>query len=411
MRIIRRRRGGRGVAIVMVVGGLSAGYADWSLNRPLPSLKPTLIDLPQSTPAPQSKFGWPSGGQAAIGVIGTNVIETNGQQKAAPIASAAKIITALVVLDKKPLAKGQQGPIITLGADDVARYQHYAANDGSVVTVRSGEQISEYQMLQTILLPSANNMADSLAVWAYGSLENYAKAANVYVSKLGLSSTKIGSDASGLSPDTTSSASDLVRLGKLAMDNPVLAEIVGQSSAGDIPVAGTIKNVNFLLGTDGVIGVKTGNTEEAGGVFVAAAEFKVNGKRVITTTAIIGAPSLFAAMKQSLPLIDSARNNFKSTSVIKAKSIVGKYNLPWGGSLPAVASHDLSLMTWGGKPVSTKTLLKPIDANTAHAGLSVGQLIVPASATTNQKSVTIKLSSNPIQPSAWWRLIHPFFSQ
>ncbi len=409
MRIVKRRSKTKVFVSLAAVALLFGGYAYWALNRDLPHLKPSLATIYQKPVSkPNVQLSWPSTGQAAVGIVGTDIVATNGMQKPAPTASAAKIITALVVLQQKPLAKGQQGPTITMTADDVARYQAYAAKDGSVIRVQQGEQISEYQMLQAMLLPSANNIADSLAIWAFGSLDNYKTAANAYISSLGLTSTHVGDDASGLAPDTTSTALDMVHLGKKAMENPVMAEIVGQSTAADIPVAGTVKNVNFLLGTDGVVGIKTGNTEEAGGVFVSAAQVIVNGKPVTITTAIVGSPSLFTAMKGSLPLIDSAKANFKTTTVVKAGQVVGSYKSPWDGSVKVYATADLNVTRWGGVDVSTKTQLRPIAAEVAQAGQTVGQFIVPSSATTSQKSVTVRLGSTPSQPSAWWRLTHPF---
>lgn len=408
MRIVKRRPWIKILVITLALLGLVAGYAYWAVHRPLPTLKPTVVRLSsQSVPSP-SKFDWPASGQAAVGIVGNGTLESHAEQSPLPIASAAKVITALVVLDKQPLAKGQQGPIITINADDVARYHSYTAQDGSVTPVVLGEQISQYQMLQTILLPSANNMADTLAIWAYGSMDNYIAAANNYVAKLGLTQTHVGVDASGLAPETVSSAKDLVRLGKLAMENPVVAQIVGQSTADNIPVAGTIKNVNFLLGTDGIVGVKTGNTEQAGGVFIGAAAMKVNGKDVTITSAVVGAPNLFSAMKSTLPIIDSARANFKTVSVVRAGDVVAVYDLPWGGSIKAITAKDLSLATWGGKATSTKTALKPVPANKARSGLVVGSVSVPDSATNNKIEVGVKLSSTPTQPSKWWLLTHPF---
>ncbi len=60
-----------------------------------------------------------------------------------PIASVAKVMTAYAVLKQKPLSAGQQGPMITITAADVAIYNDYVAKDGSVAKVEQGEQISE----------------------------------------------------------------------------------------------------------------------------------------------------------------------------------------------------------------------------------------------------------------------------
>lgn len=390
-------------ALLIVV--LAAGYCTWSLRKPLPLLNPVPAPAIKAG-VPAGSFAWPGSGQAAVGVNGSKLLEAYGAQTPLPIASTAKLITALSVLKQKPLSPGQQGPMVTLTARDVALYNAYLAQDGSVMKVVAGEQISEYQMLQAIMLPSANNIADSLAIWAFGSLEDYAAYANDYVAQLGLHNTRIGTDASGLDPSTTSTAQDLVRLGEVAMQDPVLAEIVRQPSAGGLPIVNNIKNVNFLLGTDNIVGVKTGNTEEAGGVFVGAARTDVNGKQVTVVTAVLGSPSLFAAMKDSLNLIRSAQTNFKPVTVVKAGTQVGSYTMPWGGSIPVVASGDLATSGWGGSTVSAQTRLRGISAD-SRDGRSVGIVKIPKSALTDEKSVAVKLQGTPSRPSAWWRLTHP----
>ncbi|HVX57159.1 MAG TPA: hypothetical protein VHA37_05495, partial [Candidatus Saccharimonadales bacterium] len=350
-------RGGRRLPYAAVVLAVVIVYGAWCLARPLPTLAPT-ASLAQNTLATASKLAWPAQGQAAVGIAGSSIMEAHGVQQPIPTASTAKLITALTVLGVKPLSPGQQGPAITIGPNDVAIYNNYVAQDGSVVPVQNGEQISEYQALETLMLPSANNMADSLAIWAFGSLPNYGQAANQFLDDNGIVETHVGSDASGFNPSTTSDARDLVKIGELAMQNPVLTQIVSQSTASGIPVAGTIKNVNFLLGTDGIIGIKTGNTDQAGGVFVSASRTTVNSKPVTILTAVLGAADLSHAMSDSLTLVKSAQTNFSTVPVVHAGAVVGSYKLPWGGSVNAIASKDVSTTLWNGSSPNPKVDLK-----------------------------------------------------
>ncbi|MGH7234242.1 MAG: D-alanyl-D-alanine carboxypeptidase, partial [Candidatus Saccharimonadales bacterium] len=146
---------------------------------------------------------WPNYGESAVGLLGSGVISTHGQQTPLPIASVAKLITALVVLNKYPLSIGQQGPTITLDTTDYGFYTTYVSEQGSVVPVYSGEQLSEYQMLEAMLVPSGNNIADSLARWAFGSVAGYDSFANTFVNQLGMKNTLVAGDASGFLPATT----------------------------------------------------------------------------------------------------------------------------------------------------------------------------------------------------------------
>lgn len=399
----RRRSYWKLLLVILVL----AGYVSWALYRPLPDIKPSLNQAEISAVAGSSKLTWPLSGESAVGIVGDRSITSNGNKSKLPIASTAKLITCLAVLNEKPLKLGEQGPMLTMTAQDVALYQKYLAQDGSVVKVVEGEQISQYQMIQTIMLPSANNMADSLANWSFGSTADYSAYANAYLKKQGINNTTVGTDASGLSPTSTSTAEDLVKIGKLAMQNPVLAQVVGQSTASGIPVVGNIKNVNFLLGTSGIIGVKTGNTEEAGGVYVSASKVVVNKKPVIIVTSVIGAPNLVTAMYSSVPLLDSAQRNFPETSLIKSGTVVGHYDIPWGGRIPAESAEDLSLQAFGGSRIKASVKLSNIPPD-SQSGRLVGAIRTSKSATTAPKAVKVSLTSSIKKAPITWRLIHPF---
>lgn len=399
----RRRRWPYVATVILVL----AGYAAWALMKPLPEIMPSAIQSQLSAVAPAGNLQWPATGQSAVGIVGSPILETHGKQQPVPTASTAKLITALTVLQVKPLAAGQQGPTITLDANDVAIYNAYFAKDGSLVRVQAGEKISEYQMLEAILLPSANNMADSLAIWAFGSLKNYQLAANQFLADNGLVESHVGKDASGFDPSTTSTAEDLVRIGELAMQNPVLAKIVGQPSVSNFPIAGTIKNVNFLLGAHNIIGVKTGNTDQAKGVYVSASRVTVNDKPVTIVTALMGSPTIYTALKDSLPLITSAQQNFKPVTIAKSGSVIADYRQPWGGSTYAVSTKDLALDAWGGTRITAKTDLKDITTDN-HSGQVVGNVYLPKSAYNDRLSASVKLQDTPLEPSPWWRLTHPF---
>lgn len=251
---------------------------------------------------------WPSYGQAAVGAVGYNTA-TYGKQKPAPTASVAKVMTALAILKKKPLTLGEQGPVITITQHDKDLYDYYKARDGSLAAVQVGEQITEYEALQALLLPSSNNMADTLAIWAFGSVDAYSDYANELARSLGMTQSDFA-DASGFSPETVSTAEDLIKLGQKAMQNPVIAQIVGQKSA-IIPVAGTIHNTNALLDTPGINGLKTGNTDEAGGVFMGARIANLpSGETVQIISVVMGAPDVETALADSKPLLATAAWNF-----------------------------------------------------------------------------------------------------
>ena len=183
-------------------------------------------------PVPAGSLAWPAGWANRPSVCRQFDLGDPRSQTAAPISQRRQTDHRPIAFSDKNRSPGQQGPTITLSASDVALYNAYVAQQGSVVPVAAGEQISQYQMLQAIMLPSANNMADSLAIWAFGSLDAYATYANNYVARLGLSATHIGSDASGFAPNTISSAA---RPGQARQKSPCRIRCSHRSSASQPP--------------------------------------------------------------------------------------------------------------------------------------------------------------------------------
>ncbi len=245
---------------------------------------------------------------------------SNPHAKPRPTASTAKVITALVVLKEHPLAVGAQGPSVVMDGADVELYEDYAKRGGTYLPVYRGMNMSQYTMLQAMLLPSANNIADTLAVWAFGSMDAYRQSATSFVKSLGMQSTTIGSDASGYDSSTTSTAGDLALLARAAMQNPTIAAIVGQETAL-IPGYGPVSNTNSLLGQTGIVGLKTGTTPEAGGVFMFAAHVSLGGGPTMVVGAVMGAGKSSAdAMTEAQQLLSSVRAVPAATGVAKALS-------------------------------------------------------------------------------------------
>lgn len=249
---------------------------------------------------------WPDYGQAAYGVAKDGVLaQSNKNSEPVPIASLAKVITALVILDKKPLLPGEQGPMITLTEADVALYQEYIAKNGTVVPVQAGEQISQYQALQAMLLPSANNIADTLVIWAFGSVESYNEHANTMLKKLSFSKTTVA-DASGYSSMTKSTADEMVKISILYLQNPVLKEIASQTEA-TIPFAGKIYSSHSVVNEGEVIGLKIGYTEAAGRTFLAA-DIRGENQDEISVVAVLGAENKYVMLQDIKTILKSGNN-------------------------------------------------------------------------------------------------------
>jgi D-alanyl-D-alanine carboxypeptidase (penicillin-binding protein 5/6) len=375
----------RRLATLLVIGLVLAGYVALALAQPLLSLQPTVsLQIPTQA-ASKVALNWPDYGESAIGAAGYGVLATSGSQKALPTASIAKVMTALAVLRQRPLQLNQQGPTITLG-------------------VALGEQITEYQALEAMLLPSANNMAETLARWAFGSIANYNTYANSYAKQLGLKSMHI-TDPSGYDQATVATARDLTLLGSLAMLNPVFTQIVAQPSAS-VPVAGTISNYNFMLGKDGNVGIKTGNNDGDKGAFLFASTQRVDNQLITVVGTIMGGPDLETVLSDSAPLTASATAGFGTKHFVSNGQKVGSYNVPGQGEVAALATDNLDLVTWNGISYSAvahlKSLKPPLSANA-----QVGSVGITAGSSAVNDMLPVQLARPIERPTLVWRLTHP----
>jgi len=227
---------------------------------------------------------WPTEGQAALMIDG-EVYGQYGETATVPTASLAKIMTALIVLQKYPLSQGQDGPAYTVTPADVELYDAEASEDDSAVKVVVGETLTERQMLQALLLPSADNVAIMLAKWTSGSGSAFVDQMNAEALRLGLKHTNYA-DPAGVSLDTVSTALDQLKVASAAMSLSAFREIVEQQDVS-FPVVGSIRNTNSDLGQDGIIGLKTGNLAHIGNMVIAANRV-IDNKHVLVIAVVLG---------------------------------------------------------------------------------------------------------------------------
>jgi D-alanyl-D-alanine carboxypeptidase (penicillin-binding protein 5/6) len=239
------------------------------------------------------------------------VIANNNDTKQRPIASVAKTITALAILEKHPLKdNNDMGPQIPITDADEQLYRDYVAKDGTVVLVKSGVAIYEREALEAMLLPSANNVADTTAIWAFGSLKKYHDYATAMLQRFGIYDTTIGVDASGLDPSTTSTASDLVRIGEHALGNPTIAHIAILPSAY-ITYAGWIPNYNAMVTKYGYTGIKPGESVQAGNTLLFSVDATINGKTMTIIGATLNSPGYKQSDDDALQIVDSVKATLK----------------------------------------------------------------------------------------------------
>ncbi|MBO0714225.1 MAG: hypothetical protein J2P59_05690, partial [Acidimicrobiales bacterium] len=154
-----RRRRPLSIAVV-TVAGLALVFVVVQLLRGVPD--PKVVGAAPAAwrvPGPVPALPWPAAGEASVLVPGVGRFGSSGSSRPVPIASVAKIMTALVVLHDHPLRPGEAGPQVVASAADAALYREEAATGDSVAPVTAGESVSELTLLEELLIPSADNVA------------------------------------------------------------------------------------------------------------------------------------------------------------------------------------------------------------------------------------------------------------
>ncbi|MGC9439067.1 D-alanyl-D-alanine carboxypeptidase [Streptomyces sp. WG5] len=343
---------------------------------------------------------WPSSGQAALDVQGIGTFGSSGEQKPVPIASVAKVMTAYVVLRDHPLGSGVEGPKIPI---DQAAEDQSDAGDESTVQVYAGDSISEREALEAILIASANNVARLLARWDAGSEEAFVAKMNAAAKDLGMTNTTY-TDPSGLNDTTVSTAVDQVKLAKEAMKSPAFREVAAKMSYDDYK-GENHPNWNQLVGSNNVVGIKTGTTTSALGNLVFAAKKEIGGETRTIIGAVVRQPAggkdntiLGAALASSDKLIRAAQDTLESSTILKKGSVVGYVDDGLGGRTPVVATKDVTAVGWAGLTVKLTFTADEVP-HTAAAGTKVGTLTVGDGGAAGAVQVPVALQEDLVEPA------------
>jgi D-alanyl-D-alanine carboxypeptidase (penicillin-binding protein 5/6) len=209
--------------------------------------------------------GWDVTAKAAVLMemeTGKTLWEKN-KQAPRPPASTAKILTALVTLDRVPLKE-----VVTVSITE-------NANKSFGVALKGGERLTVQDLLYALLLQSNNDAALALASHISESTPNFVQIMNQKARSLGALHSKFFNPTGMPHRGQVTTASDLALITKVALAKPEFRRIVAtksypwKSSTGE----GKLDNSNQLLKSyNGAIGVKTGSTREAGHCLVAAAQ-------------------------------------------------------------------------------------------------------------------------------------------
>ena len=189
-------------------------------------------------------------------------------------ASITKLVTAITALNIYPLD------------EEIIVSESYT--EGKIMELQIGEKISAKSLVQSLLVYSANDAAFNLASHHQNGVAGFIKEMNTMITKYNIKNTHFVNFDGIHNPDHFSTVYDLSQIGRLAIKNPIILDIVKNKNIIVTDISGTIKH--DLLSTNELIekvpeieGLKTGWTPEAGGCFIAL--FTVNGRQFISVVA------------------------------------------------------------------------------------------------------------------------------
>ena len=238
------------------------------------------------------------------------IIGKNEDVKSA-MASTTKIMTTIVILEKADLNEK-----VTVSAKA-------GGTGGSRLGLKRGDKASVRDLLYGLMLRSGNDAAVALAEHVGGSVKGFAELMNEKASELGLTNTHFVTPHGLDDANHYTTALELAKLTDYAMDNETFAKIVGTKST-TIYInnqSRQINNTNELLGVlNGVVGVKTGFTNNAGRCLVT--ETKRNNMDIITI--VLGADTKKDRTKDSVNLIEYTFSKYKMYNL--KEQIIKEFN-------------------------------------------------------------------------------------
>ena len=281
------------------------------------------------------------------------------------VASATKLMTALLVLERaRP--------------EDVFTATDYRALPvESKINLRAGERMRVDDLLEGLLLESANDAADTMAAGVAGSTPVFVRKMNERARELRLDGTSYANPVGLDDPLNYSTARDLADLARRLMRNATFARVVDQPSA--VLESGArrrvVDNRNDLIARYPFVdGIKTGHTRNAGYVLVGAADNRLGAKVV---SVVLGEPGESARDADTLALLRHGLAQFRRARALRARRVMAR---------PAVAhreeraelvpSRDVSVLLRRGQRTTTRVNAPDELDGEIAAGTRVGRVSV-----------------------------------
>ncbi len=185
---------------------------------------------------------------------------------------------------------------------------------------------------------------------------------------------------------------------------PTFAAVVDQPTV-TLPVAGLLYNYVQSVGTQGIVGVKSGFTQAAMGCLVLAAQRMVAGHPVLVLAAVTGQPGanpLETANEVDIRLLDAVSSGLRQVPVTPSGLEVASVTLPWSPHrVPVVTARAVSVLAWPGQTPNVAMTLDSL-----HPGLPAGSRVGTLSVSVGHERVVVpvRVADSLRGPSVRWRL-------
>lgn len=305
-------------------------------------------------------------------------------------ASTTKIMTALLALEHLNLE------------DKITVPEDMGPADGSAMYLLPGEVFTVRELLDGLLVKSANDAAVLLARTISGDIQSFATLMNQRAKDIGCTNTSFANPNGLHDPSHTISAHDMALIAREAMKNATFRELVSQvnvtlDETPQTPEKRYFRNTNrFLWSTSKIIynneyipikyevvdGIKTGYTGEAGNCLVSSG--KKNNIRVIS---VVFKASGYDVYRDSRLLLDYGFDNFEKKTLIKKDTVLGSQPINYSsqGSLEYGTKEDFVVpYLKSSLPVyNTKIMLNDLKLPISKGDI-VGKLVISNDKSTNE---------------------------
>lgn len=303
-----------------------------------------------------------------------------------PVASLTKLMTAYVTVEREP-------------ANAVLTEQPYDPTEGeSLANVPPGTRLALPDMLRAMLLPSGNDVANSIAIDVGGSVPHFVALMAFWASQLHLGrstfTTPVGLDTP---PGNHSTAFDIARLANVLLRDPLVAAIVDERSAR-LADGQVVRNRNDLVGRYGwIVGMKTGHTLDAGYCMVGAAS--LDGVHLVSV--VLGAPSVDARDDDTVALLRYGLERYRRSVIARTGQLFA--TLPVAGHphrrVRIVASRRLALVLARSARLHAALRLPAQLTGPLPAGAVAGSIVVRENGRVIRRVLLVTASAVPPPPA------------